>query len=142
MFIQISGFQGFSTNASIEAYVGMTFHGQTVTKVNKRSIIVSMNADPEQQKTLSDDLHVPFWALSAGDLPHVKMADGTTYQPKPEEVAMHTLCQLDAYAAVSAIAGVAEIYTRIDNAKTTPITDNFDQVNALTVMTVINKLVN
>ena len=142
MIIKVSGFQGLYINATIEAYVGMKFLGKTVTKVNKKSIVVSLDADPEKQTTASDDLRLPFWTLSACDLPTVKTADGNTYQPKPVETAMHTLCQMNIHDAVSAIAGVSEALVYVGDAKKTSITDTFDQINSLTVLTVVNRLVN
>jgi hypothetical protein len=142
MLIHVSGFQGFSCNASIKAYAGMKFLGKTVVKVNQKTIIVSLDSDPEKQITIEHSFHLPFWALSACDLQKVTTADGQTYEPKPVEMAMHTLCQLDAYDAVSAIAGVSEVFVNVSDAKSTSILDHFGQANALTVFTVVNKLTN
>lgn len=142
MNIQISGYQGFPTEASIEAYVGMKFLGKTVTKVNKKSIVLSCDSNPHVQQNVIDALRIPFWAISACDLPNVKTSDGQTYQPKQIEQIMHTLCQLDAHDAVSAIAAVAEVFVQANDTRKASVTDNFDEISAMTVFSVVNKLTN
>lgn len=141
MHIQVSGFTGFPTYATIKAYVGMVIMGKTVIKVNQKSLILSHLSKPEAEEKV-DSLSIPYWAISTEDLPKIKDNNGLFYKPREIEVVMHTLCQGNPHDAVAAIAGVAEFFTKNNNLKKESIADNFDDLSSLTVFSVINKLTN
>ena len=145
MNITITGFEGMYTGAQLKAYVGMTFMGNVIVKVNEKSVLVAKAdkdgnpiADTEQKQ---DSLSLPYWVLTPKQSNLTVDANGRPYSPSAIEQAMQTLCHAGADKASTAIAAVAEMFTRSGALANEPIA-RFDGLSAGTLLTVIDQMAN
>lgn len=140
MKITLSGFNGIFTGATITPYVGMTFMGKQVVKVNEKSLLIAPIGKPDMA-VKHESFSMPYWALSSQDCPLALCPEGKTYVPTHVENALLVLCQQDPEDAALTIGAIAENFVKSGQVQNERVA-HFDSLSGAAVLFTIDKLIN
>jgi hypothetical protein len=140
--INLSGFNGLYTGATIVPQVNMPTPLGIIVKINEKSIIVRKN-ETDEHTTKLESLNFPLWFVPQVYKKNILDENGDAYIPNDIEKAIITLIQIDSHDAIVALGSISEYVVKNTNLKEERVTDNFSSsLSPATVFATINQLVN